>query len=81
MCWWGTYPVILKQIHSSSRTCLPPSSFKIHNFRKICFVVETQCNVNKVSTILCFGGGGKGGNHSPWMNVVAHNTGPLYPII
>jgi hypothetical protein len=28
-----------------------------------------------------FGGGGKGGNHSRRMNVVAHNTGPLYPII
>ncbi len=24
-----------------------------------------------------FGGGGKGGNHSRRMNVVAHNTGPL----
>jgi hypothetical protein len=41
-------------------------------------VVETQCNVNKVLTILCFGGGG---NHSHRMNVVGHNTGPLYPII
>lgn len=33
----------------------------IHNFCKICFVVETQCNVNKVLTIFVFlGEGGKG---------------------